>query len=315
MKPFLSINEQINHLQKDKNIKCDQSDKIELIKRGYFNLVNGYKHPFVIKMNDRGNHIYESGTTLTDLEHLMDFDDKLSFLFFKTLTKVEQEVRTISAYLIEKHNDGKFYWDNTTSYGNYDSEKQNIDICSLVVSLKKEIDESKDKPYLSNYSNKEDENYPMWIVTKAIEFKTFITLLRYSNDNVIKDLCDIYGIENTERTKAKDYLLSFLSWIRKVRNVCVHNERLYNYYGKGRIKETIIENTFGSRYSKYREAKYLFDLLVYLCYFLSSDEYCLLIDNLLIIIKEYKDVAGKELFKKIRKEMGIHDLNDLCNCQ
>lgn len=51
---FLTYNQQMRHLRDDKNIDChDSRHKNLLIRTGYFNLINGYKNPFIC--DTRGN--------------------------------------------------------------------------------------------------------------------------------------------------------------------------------------------------------------------------------------------------------------------
>ena len=50
-KPFLNYKAQIRRLN-DKGISCNlPEEKRILIRKGYFNLINGYKKPFVINKN------------------------------------------------------------------------------------------------------------------------------------------------------------------------------------------------------------------------------------------------------------------------
>ena len=47
-KDFLTYNQQMKKLRNKKNIVCERSkDKSILVRIGYFNLINGYKTPFV----------------------------------------------------------------------------------------------------------------------------------------------------------------------------------------------------------------------------------------------------------------------------
>lgn len=55
-KDFLTYNQQMKHLRCDKNISCKGTeDKTILCRSGYFNLVNGYKNPFVCGVDEETN--------------------------------------------------------------------------------------------------------------------------------------------------------------------------------------------------------------------------------------------------------------------
>lgn len=47
-KTFLTYNQQLRKLRNEKNIDCEGTkDKTLLVRAGYFNIVNGYKDPFI----------------------------------------------------------------------------------------------------------------------------------------------------------------------------------------------------------------------------------------------------------------------------
>lgn len=68
-KLFLTYNQQMRKLRNDKHIECKGSGhKKILIRAGYFNIVNGYKTPFVSGHDSTGNHSYISGTSINQLQ-------------------------------------------------------------------------------------------------------------------------------------------------------------------------------------------------------------------------------------------------------
>ena len=98
-KDFLTHNQQMRRLRDDKKISCSGSaDKEILCRLGYFNLINGYKTPFVAGIDCYGNHIYYKGTDIKEIYALKCFDDELRSLLLKKITQVEEEVRTLMAY-------------------------------------------------------------------------------------------------------------------------------------------------------------------------------------------------------------------------
>ena len=76
-KLFLTYNQQMRKLRNDKHIDCAGSiHKKILIRAGYFNIVNGYKTPFISGQDANGNHIYISGTSISQLQAVKQFDDQ-----------------------------------------------------------------------------------------------------------------------------------------------------------------------------------------------------------------------------------------------
>lgn len=108
----------MKYLRDDKNIVCrGSSAKNILIRNGYFNLVNGYKMPFVQKIDTDGKHIYIGGTSIEQLYEVKKFDEELKLLLLKYITKVEEEVRTLTGYKFDQINDnGKIEWYKIEAY-------------------------------------------------------------------------------------------------------------------------------------------------------------------------------------------------------
>ena len=105
-KEFLTYNQQMKKLRDKKKIDCvNTKDKTTLVRMGYFNLVNGYKEPFICGKDNNGNHIYIANTSLKALYALKKFDDDLRMLLLKYITQIEEEVRTLTGYKFDQCND------------------------------------------------------------------------------------------------------------------------------------------------------------------------------------------------------------------
>ena len=68
-KVFLTYNQQLKKLRNNKKITCNNStkDKEILVRMGYFNIVNGYKYPFICGIDNTGKHIYLPNTDLANI--------------------------------------------------------------------------------------------------------------------------------------------------------------------------------------------------------------------------------------------------------
>ena len=89
-KPFKTYRQQMKHLRDVKKIDCQGStSKQILLRNGYFNLINGYKIPFVLKVDNNGTHTYIGGTSIEHFEAVKHFDDELRHILLKYSTKLE----------------------------------------------------------------------------------------------------------------------------------------------------------------------------------------------------------------------------------
>ena len=127
------------------------------------------------------------------------------------------------------------------------------------------------KFYKDNHSS-----IPTWIMVKVINFSSFINILNNSKKEVLHSICKLYGMYNEDELYNVKLLIGSLHWMRKIRNSCAHNERVYKRnerrtrHSDGRIKEYYF-NQLGASYLREKD-KSIMDLLVYLKYYLSNSE-------------------------------------------
>lgn len=314
-KEFLSYNQQMKRLR-DKFISCkDTHDKTLLVRAGYFNLINGYKEPFICKNDSDGKHIYLDNCDIEHFQKLKSFDDELRCILLKYITQVEEEIRTLTGYKIDQCNgNGKIPWYDAKAY----SDKKKLqDKMKAISSAYKELSESKldyVRFYMDNHSS-----IPTWIMVKVVNFATFIDILRVSKIPVLHSLCHLYGMYDKKDCCNVKLLIGSLHWLRKVRNSCAHNERIYNlqetfskgkYKNTGRIKETYLLQ-LNSLYAVSDSGKRIIDLLVYLKYYLPPKEYKHLINKITHLMKDLKEVVPPIAFDNICKSMGIYDFADV----
>lgn len=92
-KSFLTYNQQMKKLCKDKNIDCNgTSNKISLVRSGYFNMINGYKTPFRSGTDANGNYTYFPNTTLSQINSLKKFDEALRIFCLSISLKLKRKL-------------------------------------------------------------------------------------------------------------------------------------------------------------------------------------------------------------------------------
>ncbi len=80
--------------------------------------------------------------------------------------------------------------------------------------------------YVSFYMGNHKQ-IPTWIMFKVVNFSTFIDLIKYSKTDVSHSLCNLYGLYDDNGHYNVKLLIGSLHWMRKIRNACAHNERVY----------------------------------------------------------------------------------------
>lgn len=306
-KEFLTHNQQMRRLRDDKKISCAGSkDKEILCRIGYFNLVNGYKNPFVADVDPNGNHIYYRGTHIKEIYALKQFDDELRSLLLKHITLVEEEVRTVTAYKFDEVNaNGQITWYQIEAYN---PQNGGAPIMKVISKAYHDVERSSQE-YVKYYQD-HHKFIPTWIMAKVISFSNFINLLDCSKDSVKQAVCRLYGMVDAAGYCDFDLLIGSLHWLRIVRNSCAHNERIYTMrHAKGRIVTPYMA-ALAPSYSADRD-KRIIDLLVYLKYYCPPKEYEKIINEVEELLLDLQGKIRKDAFDKVRAELGIKDLSHL----
>lgn len=271
-KPFLTYEQQIQKLI-DKGLTINNhGDAIELLKKhSYFALISGYKKPFKTKQG-----IYKPHTSLDDIYSLYTFDDTLRTNILCNILKVEKHIKSLISYSFCKtYGEDQQHYLDATKY-NYSRTNQS-DINDLIGRLSKIASDPKDYSYIQ-HQLKQHRNIPLWVMMKALTLGTvskFYSFLPQSIQSSVSIEFD-YVTENE--------LVRMLDLLARVRNVCAHNERLFNYrYNKGAINDTYIHQYLNIpkpnvQYSKGKQD--LFAVIIVLKYLLNHDEFTLFIDDI-----------------------------------
>ncbi|WP_296879710.1 Abi family protein [Thomasclavelia sp.] len=308
-KPFKTYRQQMKHLRDNKKINCTGSkDKQILLRNGYFNLINGYKSPFIFKTDKNGVHTYIGGTSIKHFKAVKHFDDELRYIFLKNITKIEEEIRTLVGHKFDyTNNHGKTEWFEVESYN---PNVRTQDKIKIIAKCYYQINKSK-QLYVAHYLNNHN-SLPTWVFIKVINFSTFIDFISISKSNVINSICRLYSIYDSDGKININLLISMLHWMRIIRNSCAHNERIYGISkDNNRLNQPFNQFLKNPKaYTKHR-SQHLIDLIVYLRYFMQDVEY----QNFIHQIKNQFSILqlslNKNAFEKVRAETGIKNISVL----
>lgn len=313
-KSFLTYNQQMRRLRNIKHIECNGSQhKQILVRAGYFNIINGYKTPFICGTDIKGNHVYLPNTSIEQLYSLKKFDDELRLFLLNYITQVEEEVRTLTGYKFDQCNaNGKVSWYDTSAYSPSSRLQNRMSAISSAYSELSASHQEYVKFYMENHTL-----IPTWIMIKVVNFSTFINVLQNSKTSVTHSICELYGMFDKKGLPNVKLLIGSLHWLRTVRNSCAHNERIYCIHqsanprrtNSGRINENYIF-LLPRSYSKDTD-KRIFDLLVYFKCYLPNKEYQEMMSTLQDMLNRLQCSISKNAFEYVRGQMGIKKLADL----
>ncbi len=274
-KPFKTYEELICKLRDEKKLSIpDEAKAIALLKKhGYFSLISGYKELFKEASGE-----YRAGTTIDDLLALFEFDNRLRDIFFQAIQIIEKHIKSLLSYAFtEKYGDDQnAYMDSRNYFSAAPTPETASARCDEINRLIKLFHEKVTAPFEQKYIEHQWErhkNVPLWVSIKAITFGA--TSKMYS-------LCtqDVQTAVSKEFPGVSEHqLLGMLDFLTRVRNVCAHNERLFDFNpGKKRAIQAMpihAQLGIGKKKSYYKKGQFdLFAAVVCFKYLLSPAEFC-----------------------------------------
>jgi len=227
-KQFKSLDEQIEIL-KYKGLVINNVDyaKNILLRENYF-FISGYRHLFMKSSVDK---VYKDGTWFEELYSLFLFDRSLRNILFKNLLIIENNLKSISSYQLSKR-----YGYKEKDYlkeKNFDSNpEKKRQVNDLIKKMKKQIrsnsrENTATLHYISNYGY-----IPLWILVKVLSFGIVSEMYSVLKVEDQKEIANIYGVEYQK-------LLVYLPILSNYRNLCAHEDILYENKTKKEIDDTI----------------------------------------------------------------------------
>lgn len=307
-KPFLTYEQQIAKLRDDKKLSIpDEAHTIALLKKhSYFALVSGYKRPFKKK-----DGTYLPYTTIDDIYALYCFDNELRSLILRKILVVEKHIKSLMSYsFCEENGSAQLAYLDATKYNYVQQNQEGIN--KLVSKLTTIANDPKDYPYIMHQKT-EYGNIPLWVMVKALTMGSISKMYSYLQPQIQTKICKEYPYLNEQE------LGRMLDLLSRVRNVCAHNERLFDYkYHKGGIRDTFVHQTLNipKDSNGYRIGKSdLFAVLISLRYLLEQDEMVELVKDIRgLLDKLYRETRRVDV-AKMRKEMGFPvNWEDVATC-
>ena len=233
-KTFKTIDEQIEIL-KQKGLVINDIEKTRqiLLRENYF-FINGYRHLF---MNSWKDVNFIPGTTFEELYAMFVFDRKERNIFFKNLLIVENNIKSLISYQLSRK-----YGFKEKEYlnpKNYSKDPIKIrQVHDVLNKVKRQIrvngkQHSATMHYITNYGY-----IPLWILVKVLSFGIISELYNILDDSDKKDIADIYNVDS-------ETLEIYLSILANYRNLCAHEDILYDHRTQRVIPDTKYHEKLG----------------------------------------------------------------------
>ena len=167
-----SITEQLEILNK-RNISLQSGSDLILLQYGYYNLINGYKEPFIDKAKslELGEDYYKDGTTLKHFVQLYHFDSILRNNLLYSIVTVETQMKSlISLHFSLRYGSSHWKYLSPDSFTKDPSKKKFV--IKLISKLQKDINkfhERKKHPAICHFMDVYNQ-VPLWGLNTIIDF-------------------------------------------------------------------------------------------------------------------------------------------------
>ena len=264
-KIFKTIDEQTDILREKGLIINDEKKTREILLRENYFFISGYRHLF---MNKEDKDKFLPGTTFEELYATFLFDRAIRNTFFKNILIVENNIKSITSYQLSKKYGfrEKDYLDPKNFSQDSLQSRQVYDVLNKV---KRQI-RVNGRKHTATFHYIEHYGYiPFWILVKVLSFgimAEFYDILKYEDQ---AEISKFYNV-------SPEILGTYLSLLSNFRNVCAHEDILYDHRTQRVIPDSkfhrllnIPKDEDGYIYGK----NDLFSLVIMLKVMLSKDDF------------------------------------------
>ena len=226
-KIFKTLDEQIEILQNKGLIINDIDNAKQILFRENYFFVSGYRHLF---MRSSKENIFIKGTTFDELYATFVFDRRIRNIMFKYILIIENNMKSIISYQLSKK-----YGIKERDYLNPKNFTQDgiksRQVNDVIAKMKRQIrvngkQHTATLHYLSNYGY-----IPMWILVKVLSFGIISELYNILKAEDAYNIAEYYNLQ-------PDSLSIYLAILSNYRNLCAHEDILYDHRTQRSIPDT-----------------------------------------------------------------------------
>lgn len=228
-KIFKTLDEQVEIL-KGKKLTVDDIDyaKEVILRENYFFLM-GYRHLF---LNTNNTKEFKEGTNFRELYALFYFDRQLRNIIFKNILIIENNCKSIFSYILsQKYGYKESDYLRPNNYNQAPEKSRQVN--DLLKKMKRQIrvnggQHEATKHYINNYGY-----IPLWVVVKVLSFGITSELYTIMKPFDQREIAKEFNVE-------PDYLSIFLPILSNYRNLCAHEDILFEH----RTQKVIPDNKY-----------------------------------------------------------------------
>ena len=301
-KTYKTYRQQLNILRSRGMVigKGSQGSRVMRIleRENYYNVINGYKEPFLAsKATAMNDEIYKTGTTFDEVFALYNFDRELRNIYLKFLLKIENTFKTVIAHEFS----AKYGHDNYLKIDNFDiSNERNISSAiKLIGDIQQEIARQMSKHHQAVTHYMTEHGYiPLWVLVNVLTFgkiENFYKNMKPADKTIVAKQ---FNLQPGELSK-------FMHMLALARNKCAHDERFFDIKFRESIHTKSIKNFSLLGLVRAKDGSYTYG---------TNDAYALAIMFALLLSKtELNEFVSsmRSAFNKLQKQLHTIPASDI----
>ena len=233
-KDFKTIDEQLQILRnKGLIIEDEYEAEIILLRENYF-FINGYRHIFMISSREK---TFVKGATFRELYSLFKFDRYFRNIIFKNVLVIENQLKSVISYqLSKKYGYKEKEYLNPRNFTDAHDKKRRVK--DILEKMKRQIrinaiHHNATMHYINSYGY-----IPLWVLVKVLSFGIVCELYSILKKEDKLEIADIFGTTPRE-------LEDFLVILSNYRNLCAHEDIVFEHKTERHIPDTIYHEKMG----------------------------------------------------------------------
>lgn len=296
-KTFKTLDEQISILQSKGLVIPDIDEAKEILLRENYFFLSGYRLLFMESMTKKN---FLPGASFDELYSMFHFDRHIRNIIFKNLLIVENNIKSIMAYnLSMKYGYREKDYLSAKNFNCDRRRKKQVD--DLLRKMKRQIringgQHQATIHYINNYGY-----IPLWIVVKILSFGIvgeMYSILKFDDQ---KAIAQDFGLSS-------DLLLIYLPILANFRNLCAHEDILFEHKTHRDIPNTLYHKKLDIPMvnEEYFYGKHdLFALVIILKQLLRKSDFALMMSELSYEVKSLENCLHSISIQKVLNQMGF----------
>ena len=296
-KVFKTLDEQVEILQSKGLIINDIPETKDILLRENYFFISGYRMLF---MESQENKKFLPGTTFDEIYSMFQFDRHVRNILFKNLLIIENNIKSIMAFhLSSRYGIREDEYLNPKNFVLDRKRKKQVD--DLLRKMKRQIRINGGQHQATMHYTEKYGYVPMWIAVKVLSFGIVSELFQILKPDDQETVANDFNL-------AKETLEIYLPVLANFRNLCAHEDILFEHKAQRNIPDTKYHNLLKIPQvnDEYIYGKNdLFAIVLILKQMLRKDDFFLLMSELEFEIQILSDRLKTIPVEKVFDRMGF----------